>query len=116
MLITRSLVPRSAENSSSPRKPGPPQVPRALIEAGLYPIARPPERPDESKAEKSQPGAMEDRAVVTESAGPRVSWSRMMSIGREIINLLRAIFLEALAKPLQLKDKHFMGGDCQGYA
>jgi len=79
------------------------------MDFGLYPIASPPDRPVESMAKKTHPGHIEVKESDMRSAGPRVSCSRMIFIGVISKSLRKASFFEALAKPLQLKVRHFMG-------
>ena len=91
------------------KNPSPPQIFSILIELLLKANAHPPDLPLESKVWKIQPGSMFDRILLMEPPFPKVSCSNNISILTEPIRLLSANFLSELAKPLQLKDRHFMG-------
>jgi len=87
----------------------PPHDVKALMERGLYPMARATDLPTTSIAIKFHPGKIDFRELVMSLASPKVSWSKILSIGSTSESLHRANFLEALAMPLQLKERHFMG-------
>lgn len=78
------------------------------MDLGLYPIARPPDLPLASIAMYFHLDEIFCREREMDSAGPRVSCRRMISGDSTSKSRLRASFLGELAKPLQLKERHFM--------
>lgn len=79
-------------------------------------MARPPNHLEASMARNFHPGSKETNVLVMNSASLRVFYSMMISEGSTSNSRRWASFLEALAMPLQLNERHFMGELYPGYS